>query len=109
MAGTPDPVTPECLSGKVVIGYEGEPLSDKDWYGLYDQEPNPEDWRIGLVGYESGKDASGEWQWAEKGNRYFTKQDHGDALRTVYWTSNGGPTRYSPVGDTAPAHLYCKL
>lgn len=107
MAGTPDAVTPECRSGKVVISYEGDPQTDKDWYGLYNQQPDASDWRTGLVGYKPGDDQSGEWQWANKGASYTTGQVSGETLRTVYWTHNG--SGYEPVSDTQAARLYCKL
>lgn len=107
MAGTPDAVTPECRSGKVVIGYEGDLQTEKDWYGLYNQQPDASNWRTGLVGYKPGNDQSGEWQWANKDTNYTTSQASGENLRTVYWTHNS--SGYEPVSDTQATSLYCKL
>lgn len=107
MAGTPDAVSPECRGGKVVIGYEGRPQTEKDWFGLYNQRPDVSNWRIGLVGHTSGDDQSGEWQWASKGASYTTGQVSGETLRTVYWTHDG--SGYVAVSDTEATSLYCQL
>lgn len=107
MAGTPSAVTPECRNGYVVIGFEGEIQAYKDWYGLYESEPDKTDWRKGLVNYVPGNDNSGEWGWARDGAHKTTTVTNGDSLRTVYWTHSNG--EYDIINETTTTQLYCKL
>ncbi|MCX2968140.1 MULTISPECIES: hypothetical protein [Streptomyces] len=104
--GTPNATTPECRAGKIVIGFEGSILTPRDWYGLYNKKPNNANWRDGLVAYRSGNDNSGEWQWATESPHYYTNQNNGQELRTVYWTRADG--KYEYVDYTVPTNLFCK-
>ncbi|MFD1831673.1 hypothetical protein ACFSJS_18705 [Streptomyces desertarenae] len=99
-------VPPECEGGQILTGYDGSLRTTKDWYGLYNQRPNNNNWRDGLVGHVPSDDNSGVWKWSKDGNRYLTPEHGGNNLRTVYWTWRDGQYRY--VDYSGPEDLACK-
>ncbi|WP_329382911.1 hypothetical protein OG625_20380 [Streptomyces sp. NBC_01351] len=88
-----------CRGGFIQIGWEGQPFSDKDWYGLYSEKPDPKDWSKGLV--------TGQWEWVTTAPDYRTNQVSGQ-FWSAYWTPKPDGT-YDLVAKEGPEYKHCKL
>jgi hypothetical protein len=87
-----------CRNYHVQIGYTGERITERDWYGLYDRRPNPDDWRDGLVG--------NAWQWASTANRYVTGATDG-VFTAAYWTFDYDRDEYQLVATERLQPIDC--
>lgn len=67
-----------CHNYRIVIGYDGEPLTKKDWYGVYRGRIDPRDWSRNLF--------EGQWEWARNGDTRVTEFLRGEDLHAAYWT-----------------------
>jgi hypothetical protein len=89
-----------CRNGHVQIAYRGTPLSDWDWFGLYDELPNRDDWSEGLV--------SGQWQWATSEHMYQTSARSGE-FTTAYWTWDDDTRQYELISTRPLELIFCDI
>ncbi|MFD5434766.1 hypothetical protein ACFWJ4_21750 [Kitasatospora sp. NPDC127067] len=88
-----------CRNYNIQISYTGEPIGQKDWYGLYSKAPDPRDWKDGLVPHQ--------WQWAETSSTYQSEAQHG-TYAAAYWTWNESTQRYDLVAAKPLIGIDCR-
>jgi hypothetical protein len=88
-----------CRNFHIEIGFTGERFTERDWYGLYNGTPDPDNWSTGLV--------DGQWQWAKDGSTYQTNEQNG-RFSTVYWTHNDEAGKYEIVSVERLQSIDCK-
>jgi hypothetical protein len=90
----------KCNGNRVAMGYQGEPLGSYDWYGLYDGQPNPFDYRQGAAVQPVGFPVrfTRVWQWAT--HKEYTANLSRGRYKVLYWSWDDEQQRYYIVKST---------
>jgi hypothetical protein len=90
----------ECRNGRIRIGYIGKRTTEKDWFGLYSDEPHKDDWSKNIVGKN--------WQWAATSDSYLTDKTDG-LFWIAYWTFDYKDNKYYIVASESNQYIDCKV
>ncbi|MEU2304029.1 MULTISPECIES: hypothetical protein [Streptomyces] len=94
--------------GTVAFGYNGDPETDWDWYGLYWEEPSafPDSFYTGMVNYTNPLGwRSWAWSW-EKRREDYTPYTRG-RFTVVYWAYDYEQRRYWKKRSTGLHDIDC--